>query len=76
MTALPPPPPNMKNQHYVWAHYLNAWAESGSFCCYRQTDGKMLSTKPRAVASGTYFYEPNIDSRRQEVSGVIHRRQG
>jgi Protein of unknown function (DUF4238) len=49
--------PNTKNQHYVWRHYLNAWAETGSFCCYRQAEEKMLSTQPKAVASETYFHE-------------------
>lgn len=46
-----------KNQHYVWRHYLDAWAEAGSFWCYRQRDKKLFPTKPKAVASETYFYE-------------------
>ena len=49
--------PNAKNQHYVWQHYLNAWAPEGTFCCYRQKDKKLFPTKPKVVASETYFYE-------------------
>jgi Protein of unknown function (DUF4238) len=48
---------NAKNQHYVWRHYLDAWAAGGTFCCYRQADGKLFLTKPKAVGSQTYFYE-------------------
>jgi hypothetical protein len=49
--------PNMKNQHYVWGHYLNAWAAVGTFCCYRHKDRQFLATQPKSVASETYFYE-------------------
>ena len=49
--------PNAKNQHYVWQHYLNAWAAEGTFCCYRQKDKKLFPTQPKVVASETYFYE-------------------
>ena len=49
--------PNAKNQHYVWQHYLNAWAAEGTFCCYRQKDEKLFVTQPKVVASETYFYE-------------------
>ena len=49
--------PNAKNQHYVWQHYLNAWAAGGTFCCYRQKDKKLFPTQPKVVASETYFYE-------------------
>jgi len=49
--------PNAKNQHYIWQHYLNAWAVDGTFCCYRQKDKKLFSTQPKAVASESYFYE-------------------
>jgi len=48
---------NAKNQHYVWQHYLNAWATDGTFCCYRQKDSKLFPTQPKAIASQTYFYE-------------------
>jgi len=48
---------NTKNQHYVWRHYLSAWAESRTFCCYRQRDRNLFLTQPKAVASETYFYE-------------------
>lgn len=49
--------PNVKNQHYVWRHYLNAWAATGTFCCYRHKDRQFLPTQPKSVASETYFYE-------------------
>lgn len=49
--------PNVKNQHYVWRHYLNAWAAAGTFCCYRHKDKQFLATQPKSVASETYFYE-------------------
>jgi hypothetical protein len=49
--------PNSKNQHYVWRHYLDAWAETGSFCCFRHGDQQLFQTQPKAVASQTYFYE-------------------
>lgn len=48
---------NTKNQHYVWRHYLDAWAADGTFCCYRERDKKLFLTQPKAVASETYFYE-------------------
>jgi hypothetical protein len=51
--------PNAKNQHYVWQHYLNAWAAEGTFFCYRQKDKKLFPTQPKAVASQTYFYRRN-----------------
>jgi hypothetical protein len=49
--------PNAKNQHYIWQHYLSAWAAEGTFFCYRQKDRKLFRTQPKAVASQTYFYE-------------------
>lgn len=48
---------NSKNQHYVWQHYLSAWAAEGSFCCYRQKDKHLFPTQPKSVASETYFYQ-------------------
>lgn len=51
------PEPNSKNQHYVWQHYLNAWAAEQTFCCYRQKDRMLIQTQPKSVASQTYFYE-------------------
>ncbi len=48
---------NSKNKHYVWQHYLNAWAAEGSFCCYRQKDKHLFQTLPKSVASETYFYQ-------------------
>ena len=46
-----------KNQHCVWRHYLNAWANVGTFWCYRQKAKKFFPTKPKSVANETYFYE-------------------
>ena len=46
-----------KRQHYVWRHYLDAWATNGTFCCYRQKDKKLFSPQPKDVASESYFYE-------------------
>lgn len=48
---------NTKRQHYVWRHYLDAWAADGTFCCYRQKDNKLFPTLPKEIASETYFYE-------------------
>lgn len=48
---------NSKRQHYVWRHYLDAWAADGTFCCYRQKDKKLFSTLPKTIANETYFYE-------------------
>src|SRR5690606_12120958 len=44
-------------QHYVWRHYLDAWAQAETFCCFRHKDQKLFPTQPKAVASETYFYE-------------------
>lgn len=46
-----------KNQHYVWRHYLGAWAKTGPFWCYRQGNKKVFPTTPKNVANETYFYE-------------------
>lgn len=48
---------NAKNQHYVWQHYLKAWAPSGQFWCYRQKDRKFFNPTPEVVANERYFYE-------------------
>lgn len=47
---------NTKNQHYVWRHYLQAWA-SDRFYCYRQSEEKLFLTKPKEIAREKYFYE-------------------
>jgi Protein of unknown function (DUF4238) len=46
-----------KNQHYVWRHYLDAWAKTGSFCCYSQLNNKVFPANPKGIANETYFYE-------------------
>jgi hypothetical protein len=48
---------NAKNQHYVWQHYLRAWAPSGKFWCYRQKDRKFFNSTPGKVARERYFYK-------------------
>lgn len=48
---------NTKNQHYVWRHYLGAWATSDTFCCYRQRERKLFPTQPKVIANENYFYE-------------------
>lgn len=57
MKAVGPTISYTKNQHYVWRHYLDAWAQAGSFWCYRQQTRKLFPTKPKAVGNETYFYE-------------------
>ena len=49
--------PNVKNQHYVWRHYLSAWAPGGTFWCYRHKDKKLFRTQPKSVANENYFYQ-------------------
>src|SRR5258708_2056964 len=49
--------PNVKNQHYVWRHYLEPWAVNGTFCCYRHKEKHLFGTQPKSVASETYFYQ-------------------
>jgi hypothetical protein len=45
-----------KNQHYVWQHYLRAWAVNGQIYCLRQRDKKVFPTNPKNVGSERYFY--------------------
>lgn len=45
-----------KNQHYVWRHYLEAWAPGGKVACYRQSDGTAFSTNPKNIGAERYFY--------------------
>lgn len=49
-------PPTPKNQHYVWKHYLDAWAPSGKIACYRQRERKAFTPNTKNIASETYFY--------------------
>lgn len=46
----------LKNQHHVWQYHLAAWTRRGKFWCYRQKARQFLFTRPKAVASETYFY--------------------
>jgi hypothetical protein len=79
-------PPTPKNQHYVWKHYLDAWATSGKIACYRQREGKAFTPNTKNIASEAYFYrtfdlsaaeldylEAVIASRPSEAMREIHR---
>ena len=46
-----------KNQHYVWKHYLLAWAVGDRVTCRRQRDRSTITTNPKNIASSRYFYE-------------------
>jgi hypothetical protein len=41
--------PALANQHYVWAHYLKAWAED-RFFCWRQSEKNSSRGSPVAVS--------------------------
>jgi hypothetical protein len=49
-------PPTPKSQHYVWQHYLEAWATGGSIACYRQRERKAFRPGTKNIATETYFY--------------------
>jgi hypothetical protein len=48
--------PALANQHYVWAHYLKAWAED-RFFCWRQSEKKLFPGQPKVVANERDFYK-------------------
>ena len=65
-----------KNQHYVWKHYLDAWAPSGKIACFRQRERKAFMPNTKNIASETYFYRV-FDLTESEVAyldGVIQSR--
>lgn len=45
-----------KNQHYVWKHYLNAWAVENKVWCVRAPSATAFLTNPSKIASETFFY--------------------
>lgn len=47
---------NTVRQHYVWAHYLQAWTTNGSLWSWYLPTGKRFSTTPSNVANRRYFY--------------------
>ena len=49
-------PPTPKSQHYVWQHYLEAWAIGGTIACYRQRERKPFRPGTKNIATETYFY--------------------
>jgi hypothetical protein len=44
-----------EKQHYVWAHYLKAWATDNTIYCLR--DGKIITPNPEKIARETEFYK-------------------
>lgn len=69
-------PPTPKNQHYIWKHYLDAWAPSGKIACYRQRERKAFTPNTKNIASETYFYRV-FDLTKPELAyldGVIQSR--
>lgn len=48
-------PPTPKSQHYVWQHYLEAWATGGTIACYRQRERKAFRPGTKNIATETYF---------------------
>ena len=45
-----------KNQHYVWQHYLRAWAHDGQVWCVRAPKRQAFRTNTSNIGSETYFY--------------------
>lgn len=45
-----------KNQHYVWQHYLRAWAVDGQVWCVRAPKKQAFRTNTSNIGSETYFY--------------------
>jgi hypothetical protein len=43
-----------RHQHFVWRHYLQAWATNGQIWCLG--DGKIFNTNVRNVAQERDFY--------------------
>lgn len=46
-----------KNQHYVWQHYLRAWATPRKIWCKRMDTPEPFDTIPRNVGAARFFYE-------------------
>lgn len=47
---------SLTNQHYVWAHYLEAWVDP-EFFCFRQSERKLFRTQPKVIANERNFYQ-------------------
>lgn len=45
-----------KNQHYVWQHYLRAWAHGGQVWCVRAPKKQAFCPNTSNIGSETYFY--------------------
>jgi Protein of unknown function (DUF4238) len=46
---------HLTNNHYVWKHYLEAWA-APKFFCYRLSERKLFGSQPKVVANERDFY--------------------
>jgi Protein of unknown function (DUF4238) len=46
---------DIKNQHYVWRHYLKPWLTNGKICCLRAN--KIFIRNVEKVLKKEYFYE-------------------
>jgi hypothetical protein len=46
----------VKNQHYVWRHYLSAWAEDDKIWCVRRPSKIAFPANLTKVGSETFFY--------------------
>ncbi len=45
------------NQHYVWQHYLRAWATQKKLWCKRIDADEPFATTPRNIGAERFFYE-------------------
>ncbi|WP_144393902.1 DUF4238 domain-containing protein [Pleionea sediminis] len=55
------------NHHYVWAHYLSAWAVDGRNVWYTTKKNKIVSDSVKGLAKEKYFYQvPPLDTEDSE----------
>jgi hypothetical protein len=64
---------NVRNQHYVWRHYLKPWLTDGRIWCYRH--GKTFAVNVEKIAKEDYFYraEPLNESESSFVGAYIRK---
>lgn len=46
-----------KKQHYVWRHYLKAWASNEKIFAFLNKENKLIHTNLMGVAQERYFYQ-------------------
>jgi hypothetical protein len=46
---------DVKNQHFVWRHYLKPWLIGEKIWCF--TEGKIATRRIRKIAKDIYFYK-------------------